>query len=56
MRDLCEGWCGCIYDGMDRYADFSGKKVKDIAFGSILLHKIALEKRDMRYKLVLYTL
>lgn len=56
VREVCEDWCSCVYDGMDRYAEFSEKKVKDIAFGGILLHKIALEKRDMRYKLVLYTL
>lgn len=56
VRDCCEGWCGCIRDGMDWYADFSDKKVKEITFKGILLHKIALEKHDMRYKLVLHTL
>lgn len=53
-RKKCYEWCDCIYDNLDTYADFIDKKTKDVAFMSLLLHKIETEKKDERYKLVLY--
>lgn len=50
----CEEWCDLVYNNLDVYADFMDQKSKDTAFMSILLHKIATEKKNMRYKLVLY--
>lgn len=53
-RQKCDEWCDLVYDNLDIYADFVDKKTKDTAFISILLHKIATEKKNTRYKLVLY--
>ncbi len=54
VRKQCDDWSDCIYDNLGIYADFPDKKTRDVAFISILLHKIAIEKKNMRYKLVLY--
>jgi len=54
FRKKCDEWCDCIYDNLDRYAEFFDKKTKDTAFISVLLYKIATEKKNIRYKLVLY--
>lgn len=54
IRQKCDEWCDCIYDNLGIYADFPDKKTKDVAFISILLHKISIEKKNMKYKLVLY--
>lgn len=54
FRKKCDEWCECIYDNLDGYAEFFDKKTKDTAFISVLLYKIATEKKNIRYKLVLY--
>lgn len=50
----CDEWCDSIYYNLDNYADFYDKKVKDQAFFGILLNKIATEKNNKQYKLILY--
>lgn len=53
-RQKCDEWCSLVYDSLDIYADYVDKKTKDTVFISILLNKIATEKNNTRYKLVLY--
>lgn len=53
-RQKCDEWCSLVYDSLDIYADYGDKKTKDTVFISILLNKIATEKKNTRYKLVLY--
>ena len=54
VRRQCAQWVRCVYDHLDRYADFPDKRSRDAAFFCVLLHKIALEKQDRRYKIVLF--
>lgn len=54
FRRQCDLWIDCIYDNLDIYADFPDKRTHDIAFISVLLHKIATERNNEVYKLVLY--
>lgn len=54
FRKRCREWCDCIYKNLDKYADFFDKKMKDTVFINVLLNKIATEKKNIRYKLVLY--
>ena len=53
-KKICMRWVNAIYDNLDVYATFSDKKTKDSAFICLLLHKIASEKNNAKYKLVLY--
>lgn len=53
-RKKCDAWIDCIYRNLDCYAEFSDKKTKDRTFLNLLLYKIENERKDMRYKLVLY--
>ena len=55
-RKKCVHWCELMQDNLDVYADFASKKDKEVAFMSILLHKIATEKNNLQYKLILYCL
>lgn len=55
-KKKCSIWVDAVYDSLDIYATFPDKKTKDSAFISILLNKIASEKRNAKYKLVLYCL
>jgi hypothetical protein len=52
--DTCKTWSDCIYNNLDRYADFYDKRTKDQIFINLLLYKIQSEPNDYRYKLVLY--
>ena len=56
FKQKCNDWVDCIYNALDNYADFSDKKTKDSVFICILLHKIASEKKNEKYKLILYCL
>jgi len=53
-KKLCQKWVDAVYDNLDAYAVFSDKKTKDCIFVATLLHKIEIEKDNMRYRLVLY--
>lgn len=53
-RQKCDEWRNLVYDNLDIYAEFFDKQTKDTAFISVLLHKIATEEENTRYKLVLY--
>ena len=50
----CNEWVDCVYYALDNYADFPDQKTKDSVFMSILLHKIASEKKNEKYKLILF--
>lgn len=54
IRKRCQEWHDFIYDNLDVYAEFADKKVKDKVFLCVLLYKIAIEKKSIQYKLVLY--
>jgi len=54
VRRQCVQWHSCIYDNLGAYADFPDQKTREEAVTAVLLHKIELEKDDLRYKLVLY--
>lgn len=54
IRAQCGEWCACISGHLDIYADFYDKKTRETVFTNLLLHKIAMEPSDKRYKLVLY--
>lgn len=53
-RQKCEEWRRLICNNLDLYAEFTDKKTKELAFLNILLHKIASEKKNTVYKLILY--
>ncbi len=55
-KKKCEDWVDCIYDSLEMYAEIPDKRTKDSVFMSILLHKIATEKKNPKYGLVLYCL
>lgn len=52
----CNEWVDCVYYALDNYAEFPDKKTKDSVFMSVLLHKIASEKKNEKYKLILFCL
>lgn len=56
FKKKCSAWIDCVYNALDNYAAFLDQKTKDSVFICILLHKIASEKKNERYKLVLYCL
>ena len=51
----CKAWYRCIYENLDLYAEFQDEQSKYKTFINILLYKIAVEKDNKIYKLLLYT-
>lgn len=49
-------WSGKVYQGLDRYADFSDKHTKDIVFLDLIRYQIENSKNGDKYRYVLYYL
>lgn len=56
FKQKCSIWVDCVYNALDNYADFPDQKTKDSVFICVLMHKIASEKKNEKYKLVLFCL
>ena len=54
IRKQANTWCDNVYKGLDRYAKFLDKFVKDQVFMNIILHQIETDKRANQYKVALY--
>ena len=47
-------WCDNIYKGLDVYANFLDKFIKDQVFMNIILYLIEVDKKSDQYKVALY--
>lgn len=54
IRKQANTWCDKVYKGLDCYAKFLDKFVKDQVFMNIILHQIETDKRANQYKVALY--
>jgi len=54
VRKQCETWLDTISNHLSLYGDIPDAKLRREACIQVLLHKIAMEPNDLRYKLVLY--
>lgn len=54
IRKQANIWCDKVYKGLDLYAKFFDKFVKDQVFMNIILHQIETDKRANQYKVALY--
>lgn len=54
IRKQANTWGNKVYKGLDRYAKFLDKFVKDQVFMNLILHQIETDKRANQYKVALY--
>ncbi|WP_415930070.1 helicase HerA domain-containing protein [Zhenpiania hominis] len=54
VRLMCLEWYQGIYENLDYYAEFLDGKTKEVTLKSLLLHKIATEENNRKYKIVLF--